>query len=1211
MMKFSPIDSSLSISQKEEQVLQFWKQSHIFEKSVVSRNTHYEYVFYDGPPFATGMPHYGHLLASTIKDVVPRYWTMKGYRVERRFGWDCHGLPVENIVEKEMGSTSKKDIENKIGIAAFNEACRSKVDRYVSDWERIIERLGRWVDFKNDYKTMDLDFMESVMWLFAELHQKDLIYEGRRISLYCPRCATPLSNFEIAMDDSYKMRHDQSATVQFQLKDEPRTYILAWTTTPWTLPSNFALAVHPDLTYVKILKGEDSFICAQNLVSKLFGDAMALDESIETFSGAALVGQSYEPLFPYFADKSREGLFRVVGADFVSDSDGTGIVHLAPFGEDDFAFAQEHRFPIKDMETVDEGGIFEEVVTNFVGMSVVDQQTNKQVNLFLEEQGKLFARAQHSHSYPHCYRCETPLIYKPQRAYFLAVHKIKSELLKNNQAINWEPKHLREGRFGKGLETAPDWNLSRNRFWGCPIPIWKCDHCLRVQVIASIEMLESLSGEKVVDLHKHFVDAFSWGCDACESGTMRRTPEVLDCWFESGAMPYAQGHYPFENKERFEHTFPGDFIAEYIAQTRGWFYTLHVLSTALKQSHAFKNCICTGTILAEDGTKMSKSKQNYPDPTLIFDKYGSDAMRFYLMASPLMKGENLNFSERGVEEVLKSIILPLQNAYNFFSTYANIDNWQPTKFILVRHGEAEHNTLGIYSCHHENKHHLTDKGIQQIKEMAPTLPPFDVLMSSPFVRTRESAEIIKKETGFEGDVIIDDSIREVEVGVLEKKPLISRKERFAADGAESVEALLRRCQQFLETQGKAFQGQTIVVATHGDIVKACHILETGAAPVYETFDIFPKIATGASVTAFPFPNPQNDLDRWILSELQTTIKDYQVSFDKYELETALRSIPRFIDNLNNWYLRRSRRRFWEGKPGQVSADKQSAYETLHYLLLVLSKLLAPVCPFFAEQLFLDLGGRESVHLCMFPSVVEKWVNKETEDVVALSREIVRLAATIRARKKIKLRQPLQRLRLALSASVTPSLSSQMAVIQEEANVKSVEVLAGVDGVARQVVRVDARQVGKKFGKKVQDLIREGKAGNFNVLADGQVEILGEVLKEGEYAFGFLCEAGVEAESTARTVVLLDTEVTEDLEIEGSARELIRMIQEMRKQNGFEVADRIVVSYRTDAEVLLKAFERFEGLISEETLATQIVSSDLSGGGVKIDGGRLWLALEKV
>ncbi len=1216
MQHFPPIDSNASISQNEEEILKFWKKEKIFERSIETRNPKHEYVFYDGPPFATGLPHYGHLLASTIKDVVPRYWTMKGYRVERRFGWDCHGLPVENIVEKAFETKSKKDIEEKIGIAKFNEACRSKVDMYVAEWEKVVERLGRWVDFENDYKTMDLDYMESVMWLFSELHKKDLIYEGRRISLYCSRCATPLSTFEIAMDNSYKIRHDQSATVKFKIRDKENTYILAWTTTPWTLPSNFALCVNPELYYVKVEHKNAQFIVTENLVKKFFGEEADI---IEKIKGKDLVDIQYEPLFPYFEDKRKDGLFRVVGADFVSDVDGTGIVHLAPFGEDDFNYAKENNLPIIDLETVDDHGVFEEVVADFVGMSVIHQDTNKQINLFLEEQGNLFERQQHSHSYPHCWRCDTPLIYKPQLAYFLAVHKIKDDMIKNNEEINWVPRHLKHGRFGKGIETAPDWNISRNRFWGSPIPIWKCDKCEHQQVVESIAELENLSGKKVKDLHKHFVDELTWSCKKCK-GIMIRTPEVLDCWVESGAMPYAQKHFPFENKERFEATFPGDFIAEYIAQTRGWFYTLHVLSTALMNKPSFKNAICTGTIMAEDGTKMSKSKKNYPDPTLVFDKYGADAMRFYLMGSSIMKGENFNFAEQGVEDVLKSVILPIQNAYNFFSTYANIDQWQPTKFIFVRHGEADHNVARIYSGRVANDHHLTKKGKEEAKEAAQTLPDFDVLITSPFIRAKETSAILKKETNFKGEIIIDERIREIGFGDLEGKEVLPKPERLANLTTESLESTQGRMQDFLTDMKEKHRGKTIVAISHGGPIQALELNPNEAKA--EDYLRSPKVKTGDHKVVFAAPKPKNDLDKWILSELQTTIKTFRKHFDEYEIETALRRIPKFVDNLNNWYLRRSRRRFWEGKPGEFSEDKHAAYETLHCALLALSKILAPVCPFFSEKLFRDLSTHsassgstndESVHLTVFPFAVEKWIDEKAEQQVAVVREIVRLAAAVRARKKIKLRQPLQKLRFAISTPEGETAPSrlQMEVIQEEANVKEVEILKNLKGIAQKTVKVDAKKVGPRLGKKVQELIREGKGGNFQELKNGQIEISGETLAPNEYEFGFCCREGIEAEATRHTVVLLDTEISAELRMEGYARELIRTIQETRKEKGFDVSDRIKVAYSTDSEVIKSAFEHFEKMISEEVLALEIKRDEhVSGDKIEVDKEEVILKITK-
>ncbi len=1227
-MSFPIPNAQKSFASLEEEILQFWDKNQIFEQSIETRHVENEYVFYDGPPFATGLPHYGHLLASTIKDVIPRYWTMKGYRVERRFGWDCHGLPIENIVEKELGSTSKKDIEDKIGIDTFNEACRSKVDLYVEEWEKVVHRLGRWTDFENDYKTMDLDFMESVMWAFATLHKKDLIYEGRRISLYCSRCATPLSNFEIAMDNSYQIKHDQTATVKFRLKQtssqtaapspllggtkgglghhQDNISILAWTTTPWTLPSNFALAVNPELEYCTVEHEGEKLIVTKNLVEKIFGEDTQI---VATFLGKELEGLEYEPLFPYFKDQTE--LFRVVGADFVSDEDGTGIVHLAPFGEDDFNYAQTHKLPIQELETVDEGGIFTEEVTDFVGMSVIDPQTNKQINLVLEERGQLFHAQQHSHSYPHCYRCETPLIYKPQRAYFLAVHKIKDQMLKNNQEIYWSPGHLKDGRFGKGLETAPDWNLSRNRFWGSPIPIWKCDSCDAETVVESVEELEQLSGEKVADLHKHFVDKLSWKCEKCASGRMNRTPEVLDCWFESGSMPYAQKHYPFEHVDQFERTFPGDFIAEYIAQTRGWFYTLHVLSTALFGSHSFKNAICTGTILAEDGTKMSKSKKNYPDPTLIFDKYGADAMRFYLMGSSVMKGENFNFAEKGVEEVLKSVILPLQNAYNFFATYANIDGWNPTKFVFVRHGEGDHNILNIYSSSPDVRHHLTSKGKDQVTATAKNLEKFEHLFASPFVRTQETAQIIKDTAQFEGEIQIDDRVREVGVHeTLEGEALIGPKARYQDDKNESLQAIYTRLKSFIDEKTESHPRSTICVASHGDPIKMTRAINAGAPSdiTLEEYLRFPKNHTASANRIFPDPKAKNDLDKWILSELQSTIKTFRYHFEAYETEQALRVIPQFIDHLNNWYLRRSRRRFWEGKPGEFSNDKQSAYETLHHVLITMSKVIAPICPFFAEKLFQDLGGGASVHLSVFPFARTHWIDKNAETQTHLAREITRLSGAIRARKKIKLRQPLSVLQFATSTDIK-DLEPLLPIIAEEANVKKVEVLQKLDGIAQQIIKVDARKVGPRLGKKVQELIKAGKEGNFTPLENGEVEIAGEILKPEEYENAFLCEEGLEAEATSSVVVLLNTEVSEDLKIEGNAREIIRAIQDLRKKEGFEVSDRIIITYETESETLKKALDQFSEKISEETLAASIQT----GEGIKaleIEDEKMKISLQK-
>jgi isoleucyl-tRNA synthetase len=1232
---FTSFDPQKSVSAREVDILKFWKKEKIFERSVDERSEKNEYVFYDGPPFATGTPHYGHLLASTIKDVVPRYFTMKGFRVERRFGWDCHGLPIENIVEKELNSKSKKDIEEKIGVHKFNETCRSKVMMYVDEWEKVVTRLGRWVDFENDYKTMDVDFMESVMWLFAELYKKDLIYEGRRVSLYCPRCATPLSNFEIAMDNSYKTITEPSNTYKYKVKDQESTYLLAWSTTPWNKLATPALAVNPGLEYVKVkcvhnkTKEVENFILAESIFKKskqaFFKNSgfenyyqgikelteheeppiFNMPKIVETMTGSELAKKvTFEIHYDFYLTENKGEKTGVVVADkFVTADDGTGIVTLAAYGEDDERVMVDHNIQI--VEHVDESGKIKDTTgAPWAGRDI--QEVNKDVNKDLRDRGLMFDENQHTHSVAQCWRCETRLFHKPQRAYFLNVQKIKDQMLEANEEINWVPEHLKKGRFGKGLESAPDWNLSRNRFWGSPIPIWKCDSCEHQQVVASIDELEKLSGEKVPDLHKHFIDKLTWKCEKCV-GKMVRTPEVLDCWFESGAMPYAQKHFPFENEEHFKETFPGDFIAEYIAQTRGWFYTLHVLSTALFGTNSFKNAICTGTILAEDGAKMSKSKQNYPDPTLVFDKYGADAIRYYLMASSVMNGENFNFSERGVAEVLKSVILPIESAYKFFETYANIDDYKLTKFTFVRHGEGDHNVLGIYSGEVGNEHHLTELGKKQVAETAENIADFDVLISSPFIRTQETAGILKKVKNFKGEVLLDDRVREMEFGEMEGAKYLPEKERIKNETVEQYPEIYTRFQDFVQEISQKYSGKHIVVTTHGAGMKVIEAVMGNRKMKNEEFIKVSESKTGKSKVVFVQPNPKTELDHWILSELQLLILNYRTNFDAYNLETALREIPKFIDNLNNWFLRRSRERFWKK---EVDEEKVSGYETLHFVLLNLSKILAPVCPFFTEELFQKITGEQftSVHLESFPIENKKLINEKLSKKVSLEREIVGLAASIRATKKIKLRQPLAKLQFCTTEVKTNSTSSLLdfEIIKKEANVKEVEFLdlQDVEKVAKRIVRIDARKVGKKFGKKVQEMIRAGKEGDFKLLDNGEVEIAGEVLAQDEFEFGFLTNEKFDAESSKNVVVILETELSEDLKTEGISRELIREIQNMRKAQGFEISNRIQVSFSTNSEVLTTAFEKFGAKISAETLAKKIEKKDFSGEEIEIEGQKI-------
>ncbi len=660
------LESKPTIPAMEEAVLAYWDETDAFKKSVDLRPAKNPYVFYDGPPFATGLPHYGHILSSTAKDVIPRYFTMRGFRVERVWGWDCHGIPIENMIEQELGlQGGKKGIEE-LGIAQFNAACRAAILKFDQEWESIIKRIGRWVDFKNSYKTMDKSFMESVWWAFKKLHDSGLVYQGRKVILYCPRCATPLSNFEIAMDNSYKVATDNSVYVAFELHDNPGTYFLAWTTTPWTLLGNVALAIDPQAEYVKVKLENTFYWLANNRLSILPGKYQVVEQA----RGASLLNISYKPLYPYM-DTAGKRAHYTVPASFVSLEEGTGIVHTAAlYGEEDYQLAIEHDLPLVD--SLDESGKFLPHITPLAGLFykkaetwVIDDLTRR--NLLLKKE-KI------EHSYPFCYRCGTPLYYNAVPAWFINIQKLKPRLIEANEKINWFPSFLKEGRFKHGLESAPDWNISRSRYWGTPMPVWIGEHGIRI--IGSLEELRHWAVrpeevDKLTDIHREHVDSIEVYVDEDRKEIGKRIPEVFDCWIESGSMPYASIHYPFDNKDKFEASYPAQFISEYIAQTRAWFYTLHVLSVGLFGEPSFTNVVTTGTIQAEDGTKMSKSKKNYPDPMLLINRYGVDAMRHYLMSSVVMKAENLNFSEKSVDEVYKKLILIFFNNLVFYLTYCS------------------------------------------------------------------------------------------------------------------------------------------------------------------------------------------------------------------------------------------------------------------------------------------------------------------------------------------------------------------------------------------------------------------------------------------------------------------------------------------------------------------------------------------------------------
>ncbi len=683
----------LSIPQQEEEVLDFWERADTFQKTLQKESLRGEYTFYDGPPFATGTPHYGHIVASLIKDAIPRYQTMRGYHVERKWGWDCHGLPIENIVEKELGTKSKKEVED-LGVAKFNNLCRTQVLTYVDDWQKIIRRLGRWADMKHAYRTMDLNFMDSVWWAFKRLWDQDLIYKDYRSMHICPRCETTLSQSEVA--EGYWDVKDLAVTAKFELIDEPGTYLLAWTTTPWTLIANVALAVGGDIKYVKVKVADAHYIVAKKRLEHVFPEGNY--EIVERYEGYDLSGRAYRPVFDYYYHdhslKNREQGWKVYLADFVTTTDGTGIVHLAPaFGEEDMKLGKEKKLPF--IQHVGLDGIFKAEVKDFPGLHVKPadnpQATDVEIIKYLAAHETLFSKEKYEHSYPHCWRCETPLLNYATSSWFVNVVKIKKELLKTAKGINWSPSYVKEGRFGNWLQGAHDWSISRQRFWASVIPIWECASCGARKVVGSVAELEELTGTEIKDIHKDKVDPLTFKCQKCE-GEMKRVSDVLDCWFESGAMPFAELHYPVENKSKFEHNFPAQFIAEGIDQTRTWFYYLHVLAGGLFQKRAFSNVIVNGIVLAEDGKKMSKRLHNYPDPLVIMEKYSSDALRAYLLSSPVMLAENLNFSEKGVQEALRKNILILENVYKFYEMFA-LESDQDVKEDLKDNEQVSENVL--------------------------------------------------------------------------------------------------------------------------------------------------------------------------------------------------------------------------------------------------------------------------------------------------------------------------------------------------------------------------------------------------------------------------------------------------------------------------------------------------------------------------------------
>ena len=1020
----------------EQQVLVYWAADDTFRASIARRDDAPEYVFYDGPPFANGLPHYGHLLTGYVKDIVPRYRTMRGYKVERRFGWDTHGLPAELEVERQLGITDKSQIDA-MGIAEFNEACRESVLRYTDEWREYVTRQARWVDFDNDYKTLDPSFMESVIWAFKQLWDKGLAYEGYRVLPYCWRDETPLSNHELRMDDDiYQSRQDPAITVGFKIagggghEELAGAFLLVWTTTPWTLPSNQAVAVNPDVEYVLVRSGNRRYLLAAGRVAAYARELGEEPEILATYRGADLLGVRYLPPFPYFMDAANS--FQVLPADFVSIQDGTGIVHMSPaYGEDDMATTA--KAGIVPVTPVDSKGRFDATVPDYANQHVFD--ANPQIIRDLKNSTRaaavngavLLRHETYEHSYPHCWRCRNPLIYRAVSSWFIKVSEFRDRMVELNQEITWYPEHVKDGQFGKWLEGARDWSISRNRYWGTPIPVWVSDDPTypRIDVYGSLDELERDFGVRPENLHRPYIDELTRPNpdDPTGRATMRRIPDIFDVWFDSGSMPYGQVHYPFENAEWFQTHFPGDFIVEYIGQTRGWFYTLHVLATALFDKPAFTTCVAHGIVLGNDGQKMSKSLRNYPDVTEVFDRDGSDAMRWFLMASPILRGGNLIVTEQGIRDGARQVLLPLWNAYSFLALYA------------------------------------------------------------------------------------------------------------------------------------------------------------------------PKVGEWRT-------NSSHVLDRYILAKLARLRDVLTTALDVCDISGACEELRQFTEALTNWYVRRSRQRFWDEEP--------DAIDTLHTVLEVTARLAAPLLPLSTEVIWRGVTGERSVHLTDWPQAGVVPADPQLVADMDLVREVASAASSLRKAKKLRVRLPLPKLTVAVDNP--ERLAPYTELIADELNVKNVELTDDIATHGRFELAVNARVAGPRLGKDVQAAIKAVKAGDAVVHSDGTLTAGPAVLQPEEYSSKLVA---ADPEYTAALpdgagLVVLDGAVTPELEAEGWAKDRIRELQELRKSSGLDVSDRISVVMAVPQQRADWA-QAHRDLIAREILATSFEFGDPSGGAEIGDGVRVAIA----
>ena len=1036
---YKKVDTSLNFVEREKEVIEFWKKNGVFEKSISKNEGGEEFSFFDGPPTANGKPHIGHILTRVMKDIIPRYQTMKGKHVLRKAGWDTHGLPVELEVEKSLGMDGKQDIE-KYGIEPFIKQCKKSVWKYQSEWEKMSDRVGYWVDMEHPYVTYHDDYIESEWWALKEIWKKGLLYKGHKIVPYCPRCGTALSSHEVAQ--GYKDVKETSVVARFKVKGRENCYILAWTTTPWTLPSNVALCMNPDETYVEIEADGVRYILAEALVPNFFEQY----EVKERRTGKEYEGTEYEPLFPYAVGTFREKAFYAVNDTYVTLTDGTGVVHIAPaFGEDDYKVGKKYNLPVVQM--VNERGCFDARCPELDGLFA--KKADKVILDMLEEKGLLFRKILFEHSYPHCWRCDTPLLYYARSSWFVEVTKVKDRLIAANRSVNWMPETIKEGRMGNFLENVIDWGLSRDRYWGTPLPVWVCPDCGEILVIGSkAELKERCGVEGDIELHRPYLDDLTCACPKC-GGKMKRTPEVIDCWFDSGSMPFAQYHYPFENADLFQETFPADFISEAVDQTRGWFYTLLVISTILFDCAPFKNCIVLGHVNDKNGIKMSKHKGNVVDPWSVLDKQGADAVRwyFYTGSAPWIPSR---FGEEAVSEVQRKYIGTLWNTYAFFALYAQIDQYDPSRY--------------------------------QLKDCKLSL-----------------------------------------------------------------------------------------------------------------------------------------MDRWILSRLNTLVKDVDTMLAQYNITDSAREIQDFVDVLSNWYVRRGRDRYWGNT---MSEDKVAAYTTLYHVLVTLAKVTAPYTPFMSEMMYRNLvpafypEAPMSVHLCDFPVADESAILPDLEKGMEGVLDVVVLGRAARNAGNLKNRQPLAEMIVASERDLEMD-DELKAVVLDELNVKKFTLAENADALIRYTLKPQLKTLGPKYGKKLKaitqflsecnakevvDAVKGG--GSYTVDLDGPVVLFEEDLQ----IFTESAKGYVSATDKGITVAL-DTALTPELIEEGVERELVSKIQTMRKEAGFEVTDRIKVYFKAEgkaAEMLRK------GAFASDVLAVSVEEGSAEGFAkdVDINGDRATITLVK-